>query len=303
MLTGLSAFPLTPFAADGTVDERAFSGLVDRLVAAGVDSIAPLGSTGSYAYLRPEERARVARLAVEHADGIPVMIGIGATRTRDVLALAEDAQKAGASAVLLAPVSYQTLTAEDVYGLYEDVTRELSVPLTVYDNPGTTHFTFTEQLYQAIATLPNVASIKIPGVPADPAAAKAHVDRLRALLPPHVTLGVSGDAYGTAGLLAGCDAWYSVIGGTLPQPALTITRAVQSGDAAAALTESARLQPLWDLFAEHGGSLRVIAVIAEHLGLVTAPALPRPIRGLSAAARAGVADVIERLGLTGRGAL
>jgi 4-hydroxy-tetrahydrodipicolinate synthase len=299
MLTGLSAFPLTPFAADGTVDEGALAGLVDRLVVAGADSIAPLGSTGSYAYLRPEERARVARLAVEHAAGIPVMISIGATRTREVLALAEDAQKAGVSAVLLAPVSYQALTAEDVYGLYEDVTQELSVPLVVYDNPGTTHFTFTERLYQAIAALPNVASIKIPGVAADPAAAKAHIDRLRDLLPAHVTLGVSGDAYGAAGLIAGCDAWYTAVGGTLPQPTLTIARAVRSGDTAAALAESARLRPLWELFARHGGSLRVIAVIAEHLGLVAAPALPRPIRGLYGADRAEVVDVIERLGLTG----
>ncbi|GGN65514.1 dihydrodipicolinate synthase family protein [Actinoplanes lobatus] len=296
----LSAFPLTPFAGDGTVDERAFTGLIDRLVAAGVDSISPLGSTGSYAYLRPRERARLARLAVEHAAGIPVMVSIGATRTRDVLDLAEDAQKAGVSAVLLAPVSYQPLTADDVYGLYEDVTRELSVPLTVYDNPGTTHFTFTDQLYQAVAALPNVASIKIPGVPADPAAANAHVARLRGLLPAHVTLGVSGDAYGAAGLIAGCDAWYSVIGGTLPGPALTITRAVRAGDTATALAESARLQPLWDLFARHRGSLRVIAVVAEHLGLVTAPALPRPIRGLSGADRAEVIDVVERLGLSGQ---
>lgn len=299
MLAGLSAFPLTPFAADGAVDESAFTGLVDRLVAAGVDSIAPLGSTGSYAYLHREERARVARLAVEHAAGIPVMVGIGATRTREVLALAEDAQAAGASAVLLAPVSYQPLTDEDVYGLYEDVTRELSVPLAVYDNPGTTRFVFTDELYRAIAGLPHVASIKIPGVPADPDEATARIARLRTLLPAHVTLGVSGDAFGAAGLIAGCDAWYAAVGGTLPRPTVTITRAVQSGDTTAALAESARLQPLWDLFAEHGGSLRVIAVIAEHLKLVNAPALPLPIRGLSGSDRQEVIDVVERLGLTG----
>lgn len=299
MLTGLSAFPLTPIAADGAVDERAFTGLIDRLVLAGADAIAPLGSTGSYAYLLPQERGRVTRLAVRHAAGIPVMVGIGATRTREVLALAADAQDAGASAVLLAPVSYQPLTADDVFGLYEDVTRELSVPLVVYDNPGTTRFTFTDQLYQAIAALPNVVSIKIPGVPADPAAAKERVGHLRTLLPAHVTLGVSGDAYGAAGLIAGCDGWYAAVGGTLPTPVMTITRAVQRGDHAAALAESARLRPLWDLFAKHGGSLRVIAVIAEHLGLVTGPCLPRPIRGLSGTDRTEVLDVIERLGLTG----
>lgn len=42
----------------------------------------------------------------------------------------------GASGVLLAPVTYQALTDDEVHGLFEDVTAELSVPLIVYDNPG-----------------------------------------------------------------------------------------------------------------------------------------------------------------------
>ena len=296
MFTGLSAFPLTPISSDGEVDEAAFAGLVDRLVSAGVDSVSALGSTGSYAYLNRDERARVARLAVEHSGGIPVIVGIGALRTRDVLAHAEDAQRAGASAVLLAPVSYQPLTPDDVFGLYQDVTRELSVPLVVYDNPGTTRFTFTDDLYRAVAELAGVASIKIPGVPADPSEAAAHVAALRELVPAHVTLGVSGDGFGATGLNAGCEAWYSVVGGTLPETASVITRAARSGEAAGAIEASERLRPLWDLFAEHG-SLRVVAVIAEHLGLVREPSLPGPIRGLSNQERAKVVAVVEELEL------
>lgn len=82
-LTGLSAFPLTPLDESG-LDERAFAGIVDRLAAAGVDSIGALGSTGSYAYLGRDERRRVLALAVRHAAGTPVLAGIGALRTRDV---------------------------------------------------------------------------------------------------------------------------------------------------------------------------------------------------------------------------
>src|SRR5690554_744303 len=149
MFTGHSAFPLTPLSED-SIDEPAFARLIERLADASVDSITALGSTGSYAYLSREERARVASLAVAHAGDTPVFVGIGALRTRQVLELAEDAQAAGASAVLLAPVSYQNLTPDDVFGLYEVVTRNLSVPLIVYDNPGTTHFTFTDDLYTAV---------------------------------------------------------------------------------------------------------------------------------------------------------
>lgn len=49
--------------------------------------------------------------------------------------------------MLLAPVSYRALTDEDVYGLYRDVTAELSVPLVVYEDPSTTHVDFSDDLY------------------------------------------------------------------------------------------------------------------------------------------------------------
>jgi 4-hydroxy-tetrahydrodipicolinate synthase len=296
MLTGLSAFPLTPLR-DGALDERAFAGLVERLAIANVDSITALGSTGSYMYLDRDERRRAATAAVQHAGDVPVIVGIGALRTSQVLALAEDAQQAGASAVLLAPVTYQPLTDDDVFGLFEDVTAELSVPLVVYDNPGTTHVTFTDDLYASIARLPHVTSIKIPGVPTDPDEATARVQTIRDRIPETVTVGVSGDASAATGLVAGCDAWYSVIGGTLPAPALTLTRAAQAGDHKAAVAESARLQPLWDLFEEHGGSYRVVAAIAEHLGLIGYDSLPRPVRGLAPAARARIAEVVTALHL------
>jgi 4-hydroxy-tetrahydrodipicolinate synthase len=295
MFTGLSAFPLTPLD-DDRFDERAYAGLVTRLAEAGVDSIGALGSTGSYAYLDREERRRAARTAVRHADGTPVVVGIGALRTSQVQALAQDAQQAGASAVLLAPVSYQPLTDEDVFALYATVAAELSVPLVVYDNPGTTRFTFSTGLYARVAALPAVAAIKIPPVPADPVAARERVAAVRAAVPDHVTIGVSGDGAAATGLNAGCRAWFSVVGGTLPATALPLVRAALGGDAEGAVAESERLRPLWELFASHG-SLRVVAAIAEHLGLVAPRCLPRPILGLSATERERVARVVGQLGL------
>lgn len=283
MFHGLSAFPLTPTTEDG-IDEKALQTLVARLADAGVDSIGALGSTGGYAYLTREQRARAATVAVEAANGVPVMVGIGALRTSQVLALAEDAQQAGASAVLLAPLTYQALSDDEVFGLFEDVTKELSVPLCVYDNPGTTHVSFSDDLHGRIASLPNVASIKIPGVPTDPTAAKARVDNLRNSIPKDVTIGVSGDWAAADGLRAGCDAWYSVIGGLFPEAALSLTRAAQKGDHDQAKAVSDRLEPLWALFRRYG-SLRVVSAAASHLGLIREPNLPRPLEGLSPSAR------------------
>lgn len=296
MFTGLSAFPLTPLANDA-VDEHAFVRLIERLAEAKVDSITALGSTGSYAYLSSEERNRVARLAVEHAGKTPVFIGIGALRTSHVLANAEEAEQAGASGLLLAPMTYQPLTDDDVFELFRTVTANSSLPVIVYDNPGTTHFTFTTELYGRIAELPGIASIKIPGVPVDPEQAQARVQEIRASVPAHVTIGVSGDAKASAGLAAGCDAWYSVIGGTLPALAMRITRAVLEGRASDATAESERLAPLWESFAEFGGSIRVVAAIAEQLGLASTSCLPLPLQGLTAKQRAHVGRIVDELGL------
>ncbi|MFI1989140.1 dihydrodipicolinate synthase family protein [Actinoplanes sp. NPDC020271] len=281
--TGLNAFPLTPLAGD-RLDEQSYAGLIRRLAGAGVDSITALGSTGSYPYLEATERSRAIRIAVAAAGPTPVFAGIGALRTSHVLAHAADAQAAGVSAVLLAPMTYQPLTPDDVYGLYQDVAAELSVPLIVYDNPGTTHVTFTDELYAAIAALPNVASLKIPG-PATP----ERVAELRKLLPDRVAVGISGDVHAAGGLVSGCDLWYSVVGGTLPAAALAIARSVPGAPA--------RLAPLFALFAEYG-SLRVTAAIAEYLGLAQRSCLPRPLRGLDDAARARVAEVMTTSNLT-----
>lgn len=293
MFTGLSAFPLTPLKS-GAIDEAAYLRLLQRLTEAKVDSISALGSTGNYAYFSREDRANVARLAIEHSAGIPVMIGIGALTTKDVLYLAEDAQKLGAKGLLLAPVSYQKLTHDEVYGLYHTVVSNISVPLCIYDNPNTTHFQFNDELYARISRLPNIASIKIPAIPSDKTEAQQRVAALRKLLPSHITIGISGDWNGALGLNSGCDAWYSVIGGLFPELALGITRASKSTNYELASELSSRLEPLWALFQKYG-SLRVMASAAEQIGLVSEDCLPAPLQSLSHDARLELSSALKTL--------
>ncbi|MFC0682619.1 dihydrodipicolinate synthase family protein [Lysobacter korlensis] len=288
---GLSAFPITPVTSAG-VDLEAFQRIVVRLVAAGVDSIGALGSTGSSAYLSREERRAVAGAAVRAAAGVPVLVGIGALRTDDVLRHADDAQVAGAAAVLLAPVSYQPLTDDEVFGLYEDVSARCALPLCVYDNPGTTGFTFSDELHIRIAALATVAAVKLPGMGFDVAAER--LPRLREAFPHGVSIGVSGDWLAADGLLAGADTFFSVLGGLLPHPMRALTRSAQSGDAQTARAISAEFEPLWMLFRRYG-SIRVVSAAAELLGLSAAPNLPRPLLPLPATGREALAALLPSL--------
>ena len=183
-----------------------------------------------------------------------------------------------------------------MFELYRAVTEHTELPVIVYDNPGTTHFTFTTDLYARIARLPGIASIKIPALPANRVEAQKRIQDIRGVIPENVTIGISGDQSAVGGLKAGCDVWYSVIGGTLPELAVKLTRLVQMGDANRATQESARLAPLWELNAEFG-SLRVVAAIAEHLGLAPEKCLPLPIQGLNEQQTARVTTVVDQLDL------
>ncbi|XKK41285.1 hypothetical protein HFP72_13665 [Nocardiopsis sp. ARC36] len=104
-------------------------------------------------------------------------------------------------------------------------------------------------------------------MPLDPTAAREHVAAVREAVPDHVSIGVSGDGAAATGLNAGCRTWFSVLGGTVPNTVLPLVKAALNGDSEAAVAESDRLRPLWEMFAAHG-SLRVTAAIAEHLELV-----------------------------------
>ena len=292
-LRGLSAFPLTPIAQDA-VDEAAFVGIVERVATAGVDSITALGSTGSHAYLDRAERRRVVELAASAAGGVPVIAGIGHVRTREVLRHLDDAQTAGATGVLLAPMTYQALTDDEVYELFADVDAASSVPVVVYDNPSTTHVNFGDELHGRISELTHVAAIKIPPVTGGVEATRARVDSLRSHLVPEVAIGTSGDQAAADALVAGCDAWYSVLAGTLPGPCRAIVDAVTADDAAQAQHLSRQLDPLWRLFSAHG-SYRVVSALAEQLGLVRGPNLPRPVLPLDEGGRADVRAALTSL--------
>ena len=289
---GLSAFPITPADERGQVDTKALARLLERLEAAQVDSVGLLGSTGTYAYLTRLERRRAVEAAVECLGRrVPVIVGVGALRTDDAQDLARDAQAAGADGLLLAPVSYTPLTDEEVFQHFAAVAAVTDLPLCIYNNPGTTHFTFSDELVARLSAVPRIVAIKNPAPP--PAEAAGSFEALRRKLPAGFAIGYSGDWHSAAAVLAGGVAWYSVLGGLLPRPALALLRAAQAGDAAEMRRIDATLEPLWELFRRFG-SLRVIYAAANLLRLTDAQP-PRPILPLGPSERQRIETALAGL--------
>ncbi len=261
-LSGLSAFTLTPFSTTGVVNVDHLQRLVARLAATDIDSIGVLGSTGSYMYLNRTQRARAIEAAVEASGDKPVLAGIGDLRTDRVIEHTVSAEKAGARALLLAPVSYLPLTDRDFTELVNTIASGTPLPICLYNNPGTTHFSMTMELVTELARLPTVKAVKNPAP-----ATLLSTDELaetRIELPEGFVLGYSGDANITHVLPAGADAWYSVLAGTLPQLALDVWSVRAEPEKLGIL--QTRCAPLWECF-NTWGSIRVVPEIARLIGL------------------------------------
>jgi len=277
IFAGFSAFPLTPVHADGGIDLAALAVLIERCIGAGADSIGLLGSTGTFAYLSRAERARAVEAAVAAVDGrVPLIVGIGALAETDVHDLAKDAEMLGADGLLLGPVSYTPLTDAEVTGLYARVAASTELPLCIYNNPGTTKYRFPDAVLERLARVPGIAGVKMP-LPVDGDIA-SEIARLRAILPREFVLGYSGDWGCGAAMLAGADAFYSSIGGTLVAEMRALFEAGKVGDEAEVARLEAAWAELWALFPECGG-LRVSHWAARYEGLITTD-LPRPLLSL-----------------------
>ena len=99
--TGVGTALVTPFTADGSVDEAAVRRLARRQIEAGIHFLSPCGTTGEAPTLSTDEKVRVVELVVEEAAGrVPVLAGAGGYDTREVVRLVRRMERAGAQGIL-----------------------------------------------------------------------------------------------------------------------------------------------------------------------------------------------------------
>src|SRR2546428_5237216 len=105
--TGVGTALVTPFTKTGDLDETAVRRLGRRQMDAGVHFLVPCGTTGESPTLTLAERLRVVELLVDEAAGkTPILAGAGGYQTKEVIHLAGEMKKAGASGLLsLTPYS------------------------------------------------------------------------------------------------------------------------------------------------------------------------------------------------------
>lgn len=160
-LKGIVAYPITPFDESGQVDLIVYRKLLDRLIDSGVHAIAPLGSAGVLPYLSDEERESITETTLAHIGGrLPVLIGVSSLTTERTLHHARFAEQAGASAVMIIPMSYWRLSEDEIFQHYRTVAEAISIPIMAYNNPATGGTDMTPDFLARLLTIPNVTMIK-----------------------------------------------------------------------------------------------------------------------------------------------
>jgi len=134
-LHGVCTIALTPFTDEGDLDEESIGSLSESYVDAGVHGITILGIMGEAHKLSDAERRVVTEGYVSAVGGrVPVVVGCSGIATRVVVERVQEAQEAGAAAVMVAPPNNQR-NLDLVFEHYRRVAEAVSVPVVVQDEP------------------------------------------------------------------------------------------------------------------------------------------------------------------------
>ncbi|HOS98546.1 MAG TPA: dihydrodipicolinate synthase family protein, partial [Deltaproteobacteria bacterium] len=132
MFSGAIVAIVTPFK-DGNIDERAFTDLINFVIAGGVRGIVPCGTTGESATLSHAEHERVIDITVDVvAKRVPVIAGTGSNSTDEAIRLTRHAKEAGADAALLITPYYNKPTQKGLFEHYRAVAAACDIPQILY---------------------------------------------------------------------------------------------------------------------------------------------------------------------------
>ena len=161
MFTGCGTALVTPFRKDQSLDELTLRRLVRRQIEQGINFLVPCGTTGESPTLTREEHLRVVEITIEEAKGkVPVLAGAGGYNTREVIELAKEVEKLGASGILSVTPYYNKPTQEGLYLHYLAIAESIKLPIIVYSVQGRTGVNVEPATLARLAQIENIIGVK-----------------------------------------------------------------------------------------------------------------------------------------------
>lgn len=229
---------VTPFS-NGSLDEKAFRGLVDWQIAEGTNGLVPVGTTGESPTLSHEEHRRVVEWCIEQAKGrVPVIAGSGSNSTREAIELSQHAEKAGADAVLIVTPYYNKPTQEGLYQHFKAINDAIGIPIIIYNIPMRSVIDMSVDTMARLFELDHIAGVK------DATANVVRVSQQRAAMGEGFNQ-LSGEDATVLGFMAhGGHGCISVTSNVAPRLCAEFQQACLKGDYGSALNLHDKLMPL-----------------------------------------------------------
>ena len=296
-LRGAGTALVTPFRADGSLDDEALARFVEWQVDEGIDFLVPCGTTGENPTLTRDEHRRVIETTVRAARGrVPVLAGAGSNSTATAVELAIAAIDLGADAVLTITPYYNKPTPDGLrrhFGLQAEAIekRRPGFPMVLYNVPGRTGVNMPAATTVQIAgEIPNVIAVK---------EASANMEQILAILRdrPQGFLVLSGDDAWTVPMIAaGADGLVSVASNEAPRLVRQMCADALSGDFAAARAIQNRLLPLLTgNFIE--SSPGPVKAALKMMGILESDVVRPPLAPITTASRARLREILHECGL------
>jgi 4-hydroxy-tetrahydrodipicolinate synthase len=284
-LSGLAVALATPFGTSGDVDLPSFRRLVRHVVAGGVQTLIPLGTTGEAPTLLEAERDAIITACLEECGGRPVVVGTGSNATRSAAAMTRRAQELGAAGALVVTPYYNKPTPEGLVAHYAAIAEAApGLPLIAYNVPGRTGSNVTPATLARLWENPQVVAVK------ESSGNLAQIAEVARTLPPGKTLLSGDDNLALAAMAVGATGLVSVLGNVLPRETAAMVAAALQGRGAEALRLHQQLLPLMDALFLESNPIPLKAAL-KLLGL-GGDALRLPLVPASAATRTRVAEAL-----------
>jgi 4-hydroxy-tetrahydrodipicolinate synthase len=229
----------TPFDAGGAVDLDALGRNLAALLEAGVHGFVAAGTMGEAGSLSAAERRTVVEAVVRAAAGrVPVIAGVSSGTPAASIALASDAQQAGAAAIMLLPPLGYRADEREAIAFYRAVADATPLPIMAYNNPEASGVDMPPALIARIAEeVDQVVAIK---------ECSGDARRIAALLndAPGLEVLVGGDDWALEGFCAGATGWVTGVADCAPAECVELYDACRAGELERARAVYARLLPL-----------------------------------------------------------
>ena len=161
MFKGSYSVTITPTSSDGKIKVKSLEKYFNWQIKNKIGGLIILGSTGEFLSISDQNRLKMVKESVSIVDNrVPLLVGTAAENTYDAIRYSVEAQAQNADGVMIIPPFYSTPTPEELINHFKMISKEIDIPIMVYNNPATSNIDITPDVFAELSKIKNVKYCK-----------------------------------------------------------------------------------------------------------------------------------------------